>query len=274
MTYDRFVSPPHLVEDGFLIPKLRLLEIWPLYPFVGDRGDLTVLDVGGNIGLWCQAWMQTFGSLTAVYHAFEPLPGNVEVFKGRLQQGRVSRFEKVRLHNTCVGHEDGEVTLKTHANVSSTASVLLDSIQVGSTLVQNDKHHSCKQIRVDTFLEENGIAHVDLMKVDVEGYEWNVLQGARESISGGRIGAIYFEFGQHQGELGQSFRMFWDFLQSHGFYVYRTYHYRNFFGLQQIHEYHESLENFGYVWMILASAVSHKQALNRPLVIGRYKPPA
>lgn len=52
---------------------------------------------------------------------------------------------------------------------------------------------------------------VDVVKIDTEGYEWNVLEGATEVIDSGRVDNVYFEFGPYQGHLGQTFRQFLDF---------------------------------------------------------------
>jgi FkbM family methyltransferase len=49
---------------------------------------------------------------------------------------------------------------------------------------------------LDGFLCENALAHIDLLKVDTEGYELRVLQGATRLLSDKRIRAVQFEFGE------------------------------------------------------------------------------
>jgi hypothetical protein len=47
---------------------------------------------------------------------------------------------------------------------------------------------------IDTFVEENGINHIDLLKIDVEGGEMNVLLGAANCLKRQMIDVIHFEF--------------------------------------------------------------------------------
>ena len=48
---------------------------------------------------------------------------------------------------------------------------------------------------VDQFCEENGVARIQFLKIDTEGQEMEVLQGASRMIQEGRIDFIQFEFG-------------------------------------------------------------------------------
>ena len=46
-------------------------------------------------------------------------------------------------------------------------------------------------ISLDSFIEKNNIEYVDLLKIDTEGYEYNVLKGLAKNIC--NIKLIYFE---------------------------------------------------------------------------------
>jgi FkbM family methyltransferase len=48
---------------------------------------------------------------------------------------------------------------------------------------------------LDAFCEEQGVGHIDLLKLDVEGHELAVLRGAERMLSAGRVSMIQFEFG-------------------------------------------------------------------------------
>jgi len=256
------------------VPKLTLLEIWPLNVFIGDRQNLSVVDVGANTGMWCQAFMNTFGEQTARYEALEPLSGNLDVFRHRMSDKQVRFADAVTLHHCCAGPENGTVDIHYPSEVSTLASVVLESVEVGGRVVENSKSMAVPQVALDSFAETQSLDSIDLLKIDVEGYEWEVLQGARQLIADARIGMIYFEFGQHQGSLQQSFRQFWDHLRASGFEIYRQSVGRNFFGLQHIESYHPSLEDFSSMWMVLASRRPLLPGRNSPFVVGRYSPPA
>ena len=47
---------------------------------------------------------------------------------------------------------------------------------------------------LDHILSEEGIEHVDLLKVDVEGFEFHVFQGARKLLTSEKPPLIAFEF--------------------------------------------------------------------------------
>ena len=259
-------------DIGYHVPKLTLLEVWPLNVFIGDKKNLNVIDVGGNVGLWCQAFMNTFGKQVMHYHAMEPLSGNLEIFKSRLQDKMIPFNDKVSLHQLCVGPSDGTVKIGYHNEVSTLASVVLDEVTVGSKLVLNEYKKEVKQVSLDSFCSLQNLKSIDLAKIDVEGYEWDVLAGASALIESQNIELLLFEFGQHQGNLKQSFKQFWDLLTGNGYNIYRQAVGRNFFGLQYIDSYDEGLESFNSMWMILASKHKHSEALNRPFVIGKYYP--
>ena len=60
--------------------------------------------------------------------------------------------------------------------------------------VFTDKIIPVVTLRVDTLIEELGIQHVDLLKIDVEGYEYHVFKGATEILGRPDAPDIIFEF--------------------------------------------------------------------------------
>ena len=54
------------------------------------------------------------------------------------------------------------------------------------------------EVEVDTLdriTQQEQVDQIDLLKIDVEGHELAVLQGARDLLNRGAIGAVQFEFG-------------------------------------------------------------------------------
>ena len=260
-------------DIGFHAPKLMLLETWPLNPFIGDKVDLNIVDIGCNVGVWCQAFMNTYSDQVRSYNAVDPLPGNIGIFEQRLQQGIVPDAIKVKVDQCCMGPSDGSVEINYQRDVSTLASVVLKEMQVGNSTVQNDKKMHVSQLKLDTYAIQKSLEKIDLVKIDVEGYEWDVLEGASSLFQQRNIDLVMFEFGQHQGVLNQSFKQFWDFFSDNGFHLYRQAMGRNFFGLQHIDRYHNSLETFDSMWMIVAAREKHDEERNSPFVIGKYRAP-
>lgn len=241
------------------VSKLTLLEVYPLYPFLFHRRKLNCIEVGGNIGLWCEAFHHVFSDKVSFYDAYEPLPGNIKLFERRLSNW-MPEASHVRIHQQCVGDSAGTVMLRFHKEISPLASVVVR--QVDDNVV-NNKSMEVPQVLLDDVIDQP----IDLIKIDVEGYEWNVLQGAVKSIEAGRIDCIYFEFGKHQKAVGQTFRQFYDFLTSRGFTVYRQEVERNYFGLEKIHYYSWKLEDKSSTWMILAARNEPSEAYGGPRVV-------
>ncbi|MGH9942027.1 MAG: FkbM family methyltransferase [Pyrinomonadaceae bacterium] len=105
---------------------------------------------------------------------------------------------------------------------------------------------------LSSFCEEQQIGHVDLLKLDVEGHELKVLEGARDLIGSRAINYIQFEFGGTDIDSRTFFRDFFYLLdpQYKLFRILRD-------GLAPIEACRESLELFGYVNYL---AISRKES--------------
>ena len=90
------------------------------------------------------------------------------------------------------------------------------------------------------WLQENLPEKIDFMKIDVEGYEMNVLKGVGELIE--NISLIQFEFGGSQIDTRNFFRDFWLYFEEKKFKLFRI----TENGIEPINFYSEKLEFFYY----------------------------
>jgi len=149
---------------------------------LADRGEMA-LDVGANVGLTCSLAAAAVGPTGNVI-AFEPHP---EVYKELKSNADRWSLPNLRLENVALGAENGEAFLvegpKFHQD-PGTASICLHA----KNPVRRFKVRLC---RLDDYIPEP--TKIGLCKIDVEGYELAVLQGARRALEQHRIRDIVFE---------------------------------------------------------------------------------
>lgn len=143
--------------DGAGEPELREL------PKFVKRGDLA-LDVGCNVGVY--AW--ALGRLTGRVIAFEPNPGPASLVRGMALEG-------VELRQEALADEDGEAMLSV-PGVSGGHG--LGSLHAGVV-----EEAGAERVAVPTRkLDSLGLDRVSFIKIDVEGHEEAVLEGAVKTI--------------------------------------------------------------------------------------------
>jgi FkbM family methyltransferase len=149
-------------------------------------GD-TVLDIGANIGLITVLMARLVGQ-TGHVHAFEPNPMLVQLLRDVIEH---NGFEHVRLHPVALGSHADTLDLYIPRNNCGSAS-----------LVRRREFGDCDLISVSVeqlsnIATQNSIRSVRLIKIDVEGFEAEVLRGARTWLQSTRPDAILFELNEH-----------------------------------------------------------------------------
>ena len=137
------------------------------------RPDDVVLDIGANFGLYsivAEARLNHSG----IVHAFEPNPDALSLLQRNL--GDPTRHERVRIHPIAVGAETGMV--KFLCSEDSAFSSVIDN---GRNPLR--KGLEVRQTTLDSFVAESALPGVDLVKIDVEGYEPEVLSGGESLLS-------------------------------------------------------------------------------------------
>lgn len=151
------------------------------------EGDC-VLDVGANVGYLAAVALDAVGSTGRVF-AFEPEPQH---FADLTWLARENPDRSLQLHQAAVGSADGEIELfvSAHRGWHSTISGFNvgQSPQVGSVTVP--------QLTLDTVARTNGLLRrgaIRLIKVDVEGAELAVIEGARALLEARAADAFQIE---------------------------------------------------------------------------------
>ncbi len=137
------------------------------------RSDDVVLDIGANIG-W---YTLTAASIARAgrCHAFEP---SAVVFSRLERNCALNALSNVSLNCLALGDRAGAVTLHTFTGLGHGHSSI-------SSLGKKDYSISqVTMIPLDQYISEQGVQRIDLIKMDVEGAEMAVLDGAGELLRG------------------------------------------------------------------------------------------
>lgn len=129
-----------------------------------DDGDV-FYDIGANIGFFSAIAARLVGSEGHVY-AFEPIPESAKV---AVKNAQLNGFEQVTVVEVAVSSTNGYVSMGTENNYSETYTVGSGEVQV-----------QC--VTLDNVIEDSNFRAPDFIKIDVEGHEIDVIQGAAEVL--------------------------------------------------------------------------------------------
>lgn len=137
-----------------------------------------VLDIGANIGQFAQD-IRAYG-YTGKIVSFEPLSQAHEKLKYLSEKD-----PKWTAHSrTAIGNEDGKLTINISKNLVSSSilpmmkshsSAAKDSVYISTEAVDVNKLDSIASKYID---ESSSV----FLKIDTQGYEWQVLEGAKETL--------------------------------------------------------------------------------------------
>lgn len=138
-----------------------------------------ILDIGANIGLFSLAYAQIFEG--AKIHCFEPVPF---IYNYLNQNLKINQNLNKNMHAYNFGMsnriECKQLSIPS-AQQHERYSERLD-IRLYSALGQGEERVDANFITVDQWVEDFKISNVDFMKIDVEGYEYLVLEGAIKTL--------------------------------------------------------------------------------------------
>jgi FkbM family methyltransferase len=140
---------------------------------------MQVLDVGANVGLY-SLWVAKCAGEKGRVVAFEPVP---LLFEGLAESCKRSGLSNIECMNFALGTDDGAALMVERAFNSG------DGRMSAAGSVAREVRVEVR--RLDSLLPGRTF---DLIKIDVQGYELNVLRGMEKALEGNRQVRILFEY--------------------------------------------------------------------------------
>jgi len=162
---------------------MRLAKVW--------KNDLAVtFDVGANVGQTATLLKKLWPKMRIV--SFEPAPATFQ----QLQRA-VSSLPGVTTHNVALGAASGSFDLFNYPDDTLLTSLVPNPpfpVRFQAKYDSMVEKLTCTVRTLDEVRGELAIERINLLKIDTEGCDLQVLQGARQSLEEGRIDFIYHEF--------------------------------------------------------------------------------
>ena len=187
---------------------LKILKIFDLYKqnqlikFLKKKKNSfnIVFDVGAHHGESINLYLRKF-KVNEIY-SFEPIKSNFEILKYNLNSFK-KKFKntKIFIENFALGSEIKKINIKV---LNESSSSTFNDINVNSKYFKKKKlflpslnennFFSEKEVQVLTlceYIEKKGIKEIDFMKIDTEGYEYDVLLGLKSHLD--KVLLVMFE---------------------------------------------------------------------------------
>jgi FkbM family methyltransferase len=177
-------------RDSELGEKNFLTDELPKILGIEKETRVTIFDVGANKGKYSQ-WVKDSFCNSKIY-SFEPLLDAYNLLAQKFENddnvftvnaGLSDREGKMKLHTYANDEQSEHATM--HSEVLLVAHGSKDNIVLDITVTS-----------IDSYCFLNNIDAIDFLKIDTEGHEYKVLEGAGEMLRNNRIGVIQFEFNE------------------------------------------------------------------------------
>jgi len=165
-----------------------------------------IFDVGANIGQTYRRFRRDFPH--ARIHCFEPVAKTFDKLRMQLEGDPLAFAQKLAL-----GASVGVATIHTHPQWSELSSLR-------SELAVSELYEEVEIATLDSIATER----IDLLKIDTEGFEIPVLQGATSMLERAAISSVFCEVGFERSNTRNSYLTeILDFLSPLGYRFYALY---------------------------------------------------
>ncbi|MDU8885460.1 FkbM family methyltransferase [Yeosuana sp. MJ-SS3] len=153
------------IENKVLNNSIKLMN-----DYKKQQDDCIIIDVGANFGYLSLVWGTSLCQNNGKVYAFEP---NINVCHSFIKSININNLKKIiKIENKAVGSENGNVDLF----INNTTSNLIKEETSSIVKTQIDV------VTLDSYCIENNIHRCDLIKIDVDGIEYDILKGSIHTL--------------------------------------------------------------------------------------------
>lgn len=148
--------------DAYVVRSyMRYMTDMPEYPIV--------FDLGASYGIIASAFLHLMPG--AQITLFEPNPNAFSYIKHYLT---VNGITNIVTNNAAVGAQDGSLTLYINPDVWESANVY-------RSYSKDMEAFDVRCVQLSSYLRMHNIPHIDFLKMDIEGAEWDVLSDLEDT---------------------------------------------------------------------------------------------
>ena len=175
-------------QNEFVSGEYHVID--KILPKILPKENIITFDVGANVGKYSISLVHNL-ILQKVY-SFEPNPITFQKLKNNTKS-----YDNIQIINMGLGNKPSKKEIYTYKDELTTEHASLYKT------VLTELHHKAdidsifvEISTIDSFCFMEKIDHIDFLKIDTEGHEFAVLEGAKDMLKNNKIKIIQFEFNE------------------------------------------------------------------------------
>lgn len=157
-------------ENLYFLGHYEHAELKAIEPVLQEQS--VFIDIGANIGLFTLYASKFIGEAGQII-SFEPFSEN---FKALTQNLTLNNLSSVRVEKMAIGEKEGHLNLYYDHEENNLG-------MVSAKRLESSVEEKVNMISVDTYLGKKPLHRIDLIKIDIEGFEYPALLGMRKTLS-------------------------------------------------------------------------------------------
>ena len=142
------------------------------------KSKSVVLDCGSNIGIF-SLWAHRLQPSTQIY-SFEPTLNTFEILKKNIKTNKIQKF--IHPFNLALGNKIKNASMLISENNLLGGNTISNSNFANNNLLKYEEKQPIHMTTIDNFVKVKCLKKVDFIKIDTEGYEKQIITGAKKTI--------------------------------------------------------------------------------------------